>query len=137
MTLFIFIGPCFQSVSVARGAAASVFRLIDEVNSSKSKSYQCSLSVHAIQVENTTINERDVLKEDTSDEESIYDMNGDIVFENINFTYPSRKDISVLRNITLVAPAGQTIALVGSSGCGKLFPTERSYNNSICCIIYS
>ncbi|CAF4789632.1 unnamed protein product [Rotaria sp. Silwood1] len=61
-------------------------------------------------------NEIDVLKDDT---ESIYDINGDIEFNNVNFTYPSRKEASVLRNLSLIARAGQTTALVGSSGCGK------------------
>ena len=39
MTFFSFISVFFQSVSEARGAAVSVFRLIDEVNSNKLKSY--------------------------------------------------------------------------------------------------
>ncbi|CAF1450737.1 unnamed protein product [Rotaria sordida] len=33
--------------------------------------------------------------------------------------YPSRKDTPVLRNLSLIARAGQTTALVGSSGSGK------------------
>ncbi|CAF5028770.1 unnamed protein product, partial [Rotaria sp. Silwood1] len=66
----------------------------------------------------TTINETDVWKENT---ESIYNINGDIQFDNVNFMYPSRKDTPVLRNLSLIARAGQTTALVGSSGCGKYF----------------
>jgi ABC-type multidrug transport system fused ATPase/permease subunit len=78
-----------------------------------------------IQAQNTDINEPDVWKEDDAlDEETMYDMNGDIEFDNVNFMYPSRKDASVLHNTTFVAPAGQTIALVGSSGCGKHFPMQ-------------
>ncbi|CAF1071435.1 unnamed protein product [Rotaria sordida] len=91
------IGPFFQSFSEARGAAASVFRLIDEGN-------------------DASVNEIDIWKEDT---EAIYNINGDIEFDNINFSYPSRRDIPVLRNLSLIARAGQTTALVGSSGCGK------------------
>ncbi|CAF4609379.1 unnamed protein product [Rotaria sp. Silwood2] len=97
MGVFSYIIPFFQSFSEARGAAASVFRLIDEEN-------------------NVDVNETEVWKEDT---ESIYNINGDIEFDNVNFIYPSRKDAPVLRNLSLIARADQTTALVGSSGCGK------------------
>jgi ABC-type multidrug transport system fused ATPase/permease subunit len=50
----------------------------------------------------------------------MFDLSEDIEFDNVNFIYPSRKDVSVLRNLSLIARAGQTTALVGSSGCGKL-----------------
>ncbi|CAF3352013.1 unnamed protein product, partial [Rotaria sp. Silwood2] len=63
-----------------------------------------------------SFNETDIWKEDT---ESIYNINGDIEFDNVNFTYPFRKEISVLHNLSFIAHAGQTTALVGSSGCGK------------------
>ncbi|CAF5181114.1 unnamed protein product, partial [Rotaria sp. Silwood1] len=33
--------------------------------------------------------------------------------------YPSREATPVLRNLSFIARAGQTTALVGSSGCGK------------------
>ncbi|CAF1366886.1 unnamed protein product [Rotaria sordida] len=47
------------------------------------------------------------------------DINGDIQFENINFAYPTRPDILALRDLNLIARAGETTALVGSSGSGK------------------
>ncbi|GMR33824.1 hypothetical protein PMAYCL1PPCAC_04019, partial [Pristionchus mayeri] len=33
--------------------------------------------------------------------------------------YPSRKDVKVLHSLDLVVDPGQTVALVGHSGCGK------------------
>jgi ATP-binding cassette subfamily B (MDR/TAP) protein 1 len=66
------------------------------------------------------MNETDLWREDdASDRGLIHDINGDIEFDNVNFIYPSRKDVSVLRNLSLTARAGHTTALVGSSGCGK------------------
>ncbi len=44
---------------------------------------------------------------------------GDIAFEGVTFAYPSRKEVTVMRNLSLSAKAGQRIALVGPSGAGK------------------
>lgn len=46
-------------------------------------------------------------------------VKGDIEFKNIQFTYPTRPDYQVLKNISFSAKAGETVALVGSSGSGK------------------
>ncbi|MCW3102109.1 MAG: putative multidrug export ATP-binding/permease protein [Bacteroidetes bacterium] len=46
-------------------------------------------------------------------------INGDVVFENLAFTYPSRKEIRVLKSINLSVKKGETIAIVGPSGSGK------------------
>ena len=43
----------------------------------------------------------------------------DIVLNRVNFTYISRPDQRVLKNVTLTFPAGQTTAIVGPSGSGK------------------
>ncbi|MBX3165300.1 MAG: ABC transporter ATP-binding protein [Bacteroidetes bacterium] len=44
---------------------------------------------------------------------------GQIEFQSVSFNYPSRPDFDVLKNISFKAEAGQTVALVGSSGSGK------------------
>lgn len=44
---------------------------------------------------------------------------GEIQFKNISFNYPSRADYDVLKSINFKVEAGQTVALVGSSGSGK------------------
>ena len=46
-------------------------------------------------------------------------LRGDVVFENVHFTYPSRQGVEVLQGINLAATSGQRIALVGPSGAGK------------------
>ena len=46
-------------------------------------------------------------------------LRGDIVFEDVHFTYPSRQGIEVLHGINVAATSGQRIALVGPSGAGK------------------
>src|SRR5699024_12423185 len=57
---------------------------------------------------------------------------GNVTFSKVNFTYPARPDVQVLKNIDLHIDHGQTIALVGASGAGKSTITSlllRLYDN--------
>ncbi|XP_024532879.1 ABC transporter B family member 28 [Selaginella moellendorffii] len=44
---------------------------------------------------------------------------GDVVLEDVHFSYPMRPDVAVLRGISLRLKQGTVTALVGSSGAGK------------------
>ena len=44
---------------------------------------------------------------------------GKIDFEGVEFKYPSRDEITVLKDVTFVIEPGQKVALVGPSGAGK------------------
>ncbi|CAD6265116.1 unnamed protein product [Miscanthus lutarioriparius] len=44
---------------------------------------------------------------------------GEVELKHVDFSYPSRPDIQVFRDLSLRARAGKTLALVGPSGCGK------------------
>lgn len=44
---------------------------------------------------------------------------GDIILQNVNFVYPTRADVKVLDNLSVVFPAGKVTAIVGPSGSGK------------------
>lgn len=46
-------------------------------------------------------------------------LRGEVKFEGVRFTYPTREGVEVLHGIDLHAGAGQRIALVGPSGAGK------------------
>jgi ABC-type multidrug transport system fused ATPase/permease subunit len=46
-------------------------------------------------------------------------LEGNVRFDNVQFTYPSRKEVEVLKKISFEAKKGQTIAFVGPSGSGK------------------
>lgn len=48
-----------------------------------------------------------------------YTLKGNVTFKQVAFSYPSRSDVSVLKDITLTANNGEQIALVGPSGAGK------------------
>lgn len=47
------------------------------------------------------------------------DVEGNVDFAKVEFRYPTRKNIQVLQGLDLAVKAGQTVALVGHSGCGK------------------
>jgi len=46
-------------------------------------------------------------------------ISGKITFVNLSFSYPSRPDEKVLKNINLTIPRNKMVAIVGSSGAGK------------------
>jgi ABC-type multidrug transport system fused ATPase/permease subunit len=48
-----------------------------------------------------------------------YALAGNVRLEHIAFSYPSRKDIVVLKDLSLTASSGEQIAIVGPSGAGK------------------
>ncbi|MCB9222929.1 MAG: ATP-binding cassette domain-containing protein [Crocinitomicaceae bacterium] len=63
----------------------------------------------------------DLLEENVESSEGIElkDFKGEVTFSNVSFSYPQRKEIKVLDHISFHCNAGQTTALVGSSGAGK------------------
>ncbi|GAB3200311.1 ABC transporter fused permease/ATP-binding protein [Pontibacter aydingkolensis] len=46
-------------------------------------------------------------------------LHGDISYNQVAFSYPTRQDIQVLRDINFTVRAGEKVALVGPSGAGK------------------
>ncbi|MET0261962.1 MAG: ABC transporter ATP-binding protein [Rariglobus sp.] len=44
-------------------------------------------------------------------------LSGEVIFENVTFSY--RSDVPVLKNVSLHARPGETIALIGPTGAGK------------------
>lgn len=51
--------------------------------------------------------------------EDAFRLRGNVRFENVAFSYPGRKDVEVLKDVSLHAVHGEHIALVGPSGAGK------------------
>ncbi|XP_071416983.1 ATP-binding cassette sub-family B member 5 isoform X1 [Pithys albifrons albifrons] len=84
--------PSLESVAKARGAAYEVYKIINKkrlIDSSSKEGYKPDKLI------------------------------GEIEFRNIHFSYPSRPDVKILKGLNLKVQTGKTIALVGSSGCGK------------------
>ncbi|XP_069585914.1 ATP-binding cassette sub-family B member 5-like [Ranitomeya imitator] len=81
-----------EAFSIARGAAYGIFHVIDERS-----------AINSFSIEG--------YKPDT--------IKGDVEFKNIHFCYPSRPNVPVLNGLNVKVKSGQTVALVGQSGCGK------------------
>jgi ATP-binding cassette subfamily B (MDR/TAP) protein 1 len=78
-----------------------------------------------------TIDRQSPLDPAAEEGKKLAQVNGTIRFQNIKHIYPSRPDVVVLNDITLDIPAGETTALVGTSGSGKstiVGLVERFYN---------
>ena len=46
-------------------------------------------------------------------------LRGDVEYRSVHFAYAGRRDVAVLRGLSLRVPAGSSVALVGASGSGK------------------
>ncbi|NXD83760.1 MDR1 protein, partial [Halcyon senegalensis] len=53
------------------------------------------------------------------EKKKLSNFEGNIEFRNIHFVYPTRPEVKVLQGLNVKVNKGQTLALVGSSGCGK------------------
>lgn len=59
---------------------------------------------------------------------------GTITLENIEFTYPTKQDIQVINKASIEVKKNTTVALVGTSGCGKstiIQLVERFYDPDV------
>ncbi|XP_035936817.1 phosphatidylcholine translocator ABCB4 isoform X2 [Halichoerus grypus] len=84
--------PCIDAFANARGAAYAIFNIID----SNPKIDSFSERGH---------------KPDS--------IQGNLEFRDVHFSYPARANIKILKGLSLKVESGQTVALVGNSGCGK------------------
>jgi ABC-type multidrug transport system fused ATPase/permease subunit len=86
------IAELYAQIQKAIGATERVFELLDETPEKIN-------SAEAIAV--------------------IQKIEGTVEFRNVAFSYPSREEIKVLKNVNFSASFGQKIAIVGPSGTGK------------------
>jgi ATP-binding cassette, subfamily B (MDR/TAP), member 1 len=66
-----------------------------------------------------TIDRESPLDPTSSEGEVLDTVEGTIELRNIKHIYPSRAEVVVMEDVSLMVPAGKTTALVGASGSGK------------------
>ncbi|XP_027429467.2 ATP-binding cassette sub-family B member 5 isoform X2 [Zalophus californianus] len=84
--------PNFETFTIARGAAFSIFQVIDKkpaIDNFSTKGYKPEC------------------------------IEGTVEFKNVSFSYPSRPSVKILKDLNLKIQSGETVALVGPSGSGK------------------
>jgi ATP-binding cassette subfamily B protein len=62
---------------------------------------------------------QEVDERDEATESEVLKLNGNIQFNNVQFSYPSRPGYTVLNKLNFSIRAGERIALIGQSGSGK------------------
>lgn len=62
--------------------------------------------------------DREVIVQDSDDVIFNHDINGEITFNNLSFTYPEGNR-EVISNVSLTIPKGTSVGLIGKTGCGK------------------
>uniref|UniRef100_A0A914M010 ABC-type xenobiotic transporter n=1 Tax=Meloidogyne incognita TaxID=6306 RepID=A0A914M010_MELIC len=84
--------PHLASITTAKGAARHVLRVI---------------------------NRKPHIDPYSDDGHILWEVKGAIRLQDVHFTYPSRKDVKVLKGVSFSLEPGKKLALVGASGCGK------------------
>ena len=85
------IAELYAQIQKAIGATERVFELLDETPE----------------------------KINSTQNETAQKIKGNVTFKNVAFSYHSRKEIKVLKDVSFTANFGQKIAIVGPSGTGK------------------
>ncbi|KAG1366428.1 ABC transporter B family member 19 [Cocos nucifera] len=65
------------------------------------------------------IQQKPSIIQDPSDGKCLPEVQGNLEFKDVTFSYPSRPDVVIFRDFSLFFPAGRTAAVVGGSGSGK------------------
>ncbi|XP_046862109.1 ATP-dependent translocase ABCB1-like isoform X2 [Xenia sp. Carnegie-2017] len=84
--------PSFEALAAARGSGYAIFELIDRTSKIDASSHEGTRPTN---------------------------VKGDVEFSGIDFVYPTRQSVQILKDFSLKVPSGKRVALVGESGCGK------------------
>jgi ATP-binding cassette subfamily B (MDR/TAP) protein 1 len=132
------VGNALETFSAARVSVASALKAIKrlpgepeqiiyydpEEEKDSSMSQTTSRSSHSVDMETPEGRVKAILPAYTIDSSSDKGLKpkkvaGEVFFDQVHFSYPTRPGHTILNGLTLDIPAGKTTALVGPSGGGK------------------
>ena len=106
---FTHVGSLMQDFAKAGGATVRIFKILDLAEDAEARSSSSMYATTLLPVVESTGDMNDVT----------VGANGLIKFKGVSFSYPSRKDVKVLNDMSFEAASGNTTAFVGPSGGGK------------------
>ena len=65
------------------------------------------------------INQRPTIIHDVSEGNKLTEIQGNIGFQDVTFSYPCQLDVLIFQNFSLQIPTGKTITIMGGSSSGK------------------
>ena len=80
---------------------------------------QSSRAVASAERINEVLNTQIDLNDDDAAKKDVKVEKGEIVFENVSFRYYKNSPEKVLSNISMAIGSGETVGIIGSTGCGK------------------
>ena len=95
------LGDMYAQIQKTVGASERILEILEE---------KSEIEVGLLSVKTQTTTTRNQTEESVASK---------IVYRNVAFSYPSRPDMEVLRNINLEVKTGEKVGLVGYSGAGK------------------
>jgi ATP-binding cassette, subfamily B, bacterial len=104
------LGDMYAQIQKTVGASERILEILDE---------KSEVSVESIEVVSRKSEVVSSINLNVVEKPNIEHRQSKIEYRNVAFSYPSRPDMEVLRNINLEVKSGEKIGLVGYSGAGK------------------
>jgi ATP-binding cassette, subfamily B, bacterial len=109
------LGDMYAQIQKTVGASERILEILDEKSEVSVESSESSVKITGTHSQTTAGEVRSSSNLTTHSSQ----LTAKISYKNVAFSYPSRPDMEVLRNINLEVKSGEKVGLVGYSGAGK------------------